>query len=241
MRHIFLEELALVAGLLGRLCIVEQGHLLLPLFALFLAEQVTGLVISLHQPGKGVVAALELIAGHKGPFGKNDGLLGILLVFVHAHQAQGVAADDVAGQNKPHRAAAVLADLLFADGFVLLVPHPIKPLPAGLAVVLQNIHTVKAADGQNGVFFVVHRELLVFLFYNSQLPGQDLGEKIPIAAGGLQKAAVDALCLGFHEVAHRLYLPLGGKHLAVVRHPLFGFHLLCHAFDPPGNIIPIML
>ena len=190
---------------------------------------------------KQVVTALELITGHKGPFGKHDGLPGILLVFVHAHQAQGVAADDVAGQNKPHRAAAVLADLLFADGFVLLVPQPIKPLSAGLAVVLQNIHTVQAADGQNGVFFVVHWKLLVFLFHNGQLPGQDLGKKIPIAAGGLQKTAVDALCLGFHEVAHRLDLPLGGKYLAVIRHPLFGFHLLCHAFDPPGNIIPIML
>ena len=171
MRHIFLEELALVAGLLGGFVRVEQGHLLLPLFTLFLSEQIAGLVIPLHQPGKGVVAALELITGHKRPFGEHNGLLGVLPVFVHAHQAQGVAADDVAGQNKPNRAAAVLADFLFADGLVLLVPHPIKPLPAGLAVVLQNIHTVQAADGQNGVFFIVHRELPVFLFYDRQLAG----------------------------------------------------------------------
>ena len=65
--------------------------------------------------------------------------------------------------------------------------------------------------------------------------GVDRPAECPLVA---QKAAVDALRLGFHEVAHRLYLPLGGKHLAVVRHPLFGFHLLCHAFDPPRKHNP---
>jgi len=63
------------------------------------------------------------------------------------------------------------------------------------------------------------------LFADGQLAGEDLGQKCAFSASWLQEAAIDAIALVSHEVAHGLDFPLGGEDFAMRGHALSGFDL----------------
>ena len=57
--------------------------------------------------------------------------------------------------------------------------------------------------------------------------GQNLNEKIGLAAGGLKETAVEPEGLVAYQVEHGVHLAGIGEHLAMVSHPLAAFDLFC--------------
>lgn len=98
-------------------------------------------------------------------------------------------------QDEPDGFAALVAGLAFGVGCILSVPNLKQFLAADFDVVLQNIHTIQAGDGDDGVFLVVRRAFAVLPFDHRQLAAKDFSQKRPLAAGWFQKTGVDALGL----------------------------------------------
>ena len=132
--------------------------------------------------------------------------------------------------------AHLVGGVLFADGGILFVKYAKEPFPAGENVIVQKLHPVKAHDQPHGIQLVVVTAAAarsVVLLYYGELPPEDLRQKIPVAAGRLQKPGIDALCFRSHQIAHGPDLPLGGKDLAVVGNALSGLDLLFRHALPP--------
>jgi hypothetical protein len=68
--------------------------------------------------------------------------------------------------------------------------------------------------------------LAEFEFNGRELAPENLDQKIAATARRLQKARVNALCLAFDEVEHRLDQPRWGEDLSVIGDALLGFDVL---------------
>ena len=73
----------------------------------------------LEQLLEGVVLAVDKgIVIREGPFRKDDWLVGVPLLSVHAGEGEGVPADDIAGENEARGAAGFFVTVLAAGGAV---------------------------------------------------------------------------------------------------------------------------
>lgn len=153
----------------------------------------------------------------KRPFGKND-----WRAIALAH-GQGIATEDVFGEDKPDHISAGIVGIWAAISGVGFVPDFEQPSPTSLGIIRQKLHAIDAHDGiyAGPLIIGAQKRSSVFLLAGNEFAGEDLGQKIAIAAGWLQKAAVYAVAFISHEVAHGLDFPLGGKDLAMRGHALF--------------------
>ncbi len=96
---------------------------------------------------------------------------------------------------------------------------------AGLGVVGEDVDAVAGADGDEALElpFGLGFEVL----QKGEFAAEDFDEKVAVAAGGLEEAAVEPERLVAHEVEHSVHLARIGEHLAMVSHPLAAFDLFC--------------
>ena len=135
---------------------------------------------------------------------------------------QRIAADDVFSEHIAETFFIACRTALFAN----LVNHFGKqPFTTSLGVVGQNVDAVAGADGDEAL------ELPFSLGFEALQKGefaaQNLDEKVAVAAGGLEEAAVEPERLIAHQVEHSVHLSWIGEHLAMVSHSLAAFDLFC--------------
>ena len=94
---------------------------------------------------------------------------------------------------------------------------------AGLGVVGEDVDAVAGADGDEALElpFGLGFEVL----QKGEFAAEDFDEEVAVAAGGLEKAAIEPERLVAHEVEHSVHLAWIGEHLAMVSHPLAAFDL----------------
>lgn len=100
-----------------------------------------------------------------------------------------------------------------------------QSLTAGLGVVGQDVDAVAGADGDEALELPFG--LGFDILQKGEFAAEDLDEEVAVAAGGLEKAAVEPERLVAHEVEHSVHLSWIGEHLAVVNHSLAAFDLFC--------------
>ena len=96
---------------------------------------------------------------------------------------------------------------------------------------VEDVDAVDAAHGHEGVSLVLGRTPAVARGDHDELAAQNLRDKVAVAARGLQKARLDTLRLGLHQVEHGVDLTLGREHLAVIDHALSRFDLTSHVLN----------
>ena len=198
-------------------------------------------LVFFQQHVKAEIATLKAgVVERQRPFGEHDVLIGVLLVFVHTHERERVAANNILRKDERGGPHCVIVAFLFAHAAVFLFPDRQQPFAADGAVVAQNVHTVKAAEGQKRVAFPIIGTAAVLLCDHTKLARQNFGKKVAVAARRFQKAGINALRFLFHKVTHGFHFAFGGKYFAVICHALFGFYLLFHEKSPKSLLIFII-
>ena len=90
-----------------------------------------------------------------------------------------------------------------------------------LSIIRQKLHAIDAHHGDNGISFKISGKFAVALPDDLQFAVQDRRQKIAVAAGRLQKTAVDPFGLVLDQVQHGIDFPFRGKDFAMIRDALF--------------------
>ena len=191
---------------------------------LFLLLLISGLwlIVTGKQLVKTEILALHLGPHDKCPFGKHDGFVRVVAVFIHGFQAQRIAAYDVPAENETDGFLTLLADLFAANGLIFGVPNVIKAVSTGDHVIHQQVHTVDTCYSNNRLFLKFERQRFFLSRRNGaflgclQFSAKNLHNEITVSAGRFQKAAVHPFGFLLHQIQHGVDFPLTGEYLAVV-------------------------
>lgn len=181
-----------------------------------------------NEVGEFVVSAVDLVCTDETPFADVYPLIRL----VHALVGEGIAVDDVLGQEiSGGLDAAVLAPDA-EEGPVLLREAVQEAFPAGGGIIGQEFDAVDAGDGPDGIVLVL--ELGVLFGFdagdaNGEFAPENLDEEVAVAASGFQETGVNPFRLCLHKVEHRVHFAGIREYLAVSRHPLLGLDLGVHS------------
>lgn len=158
-----------------------------------------------NEVGEFVVSAVDLVCTDETPFADVYPLIRL----VHALVGEGIAVDDVLGQEiSGGLDAAVLAPDA-EEGPVLLREAVQEAFPAGGGIIGQEFDAVDAGDGPDGIVLVL--ELGVLFGFdagdaNGEFAPENLDEEVAVAASGFQETGVNPFRLRLHKVEHRVHL-----------------------------------
>ena len=110
-----------------------------------------------------------------------------------------------------------------------------QPIAARGDVVGQQVDAVEAADGQNRVTFPFVAVAGVPFVDGEQFAPEHFGKEVAVAAGGFEKARVDAFALVGDEVEHVVDQARGGEDLTMVDDALTRFHGCNHTDSTPNE------
>ena len=181
-----------------------------------------------NEVGEFVVPAVDLVCTDETPFADVYPLIRL----VHALVGDGIAVDDVLGQEiSGGLDAAVLAPGA-EEGPVLLREAVQEAFPAGSGIIGQEFDAVDAGDGPDGIVLVL--ELGVLFGFdagdaNGEFAPENLNEEVAVAASWFQETGVNPFRLCLHKVEHRVHFAGIREYLAVSRHPLLGLDLGVHS------------
>lgn len=185
-------------------------------------------VVFTDEVGEFVVPAVDLVCTDEAPFADVYPLIRL----VHALVGEGIAVDDILGQDiSGGLDAAVLAPGA-EEGPVLLREAVQEAFPAGGGIIGQDFDAVDAGDSPDGIVLVL--ELGVLSGFdagdaNGEFAPENLDEEVAVAAGGFQETGVNPFRLRLHKVEHRVHFAGIREYLAVSRHPLLGLDLGVHS------------
>ncbi len=142
-------------------------------------------------------------------------------MLIHHLEAEGVAVEDISLEHECDRIEEGLVLASLRHPHVATLNDSIQPLAACNRVVTEKLDAVDAAHRDERVSLPLRERPAVPRVHHVQLPSEHLGEKVAIAAGGLEEPRVDALGLLFHHVEHGVDLALVRENLAVLLDALF--------------------
>ena len=180
------------------------------------------------QVGEFVVAPVDFVTSDEAPFADVDPFVG----FVRAPVGEGVAVDDVLGEDVADGLDAGVFALGFEKPPVLLREVVQEPFPTGGGVVGENLDPVDAGDCPDGVMLVLDLGILPGFdagLADREFAAENLDEEVAVTASRLQETGVYPLRLRLHKVEHRVHLAGVREHLAVSRHPFLGLDLGVHS------------
>lgn len=185
-------------------------------------------VVFTDEVGEFVVPAVDFVCTDETPFADVYPLVRL----VHALVGEGIAVDDILGQDiSGGLDAAVLAPGA-EEGPVLLREAVQEAFLAGGGIIGQEFDAVDAGDSPNGIVLVL--ELGVLSGFdagdaNGEFAPENLDEEVAVAASGFQETGVNPFRLRLHKVEHRVHFAGIREYLAVSRHPLLGLDLGVHS------------
>lgn len=187
------------------------------------AEEVVLLALADHVV-EGIVPPVHHATAEQAPFGNDNPFLRS----VHSPIGEGIADDDVFAEQIAYAFKALRFDSVGEEGTIVFSEDVKEPFATGGGIVGEEFDAIDATDREHGVFLIFQLRVLPLFdktAADAQLAPENLRQEIPIAAGGFQKAAVDALRLVLHEVKHGVHLALVGEDLAVLLHTGARLHL----------------
>ena len=135
---------------------------------------------------------------------------------------QRVAANDLLLQHVLEAFIIAVRIVLFA----YMVHHlGKKSHTASLGIVGQDVNAIAGAYGNQALELPLGWGFDVL--QKGEFAAQNLDKEIPVAAGGLEEAAVEPERLVAHQVKHGVHLARISEHLTMVSHPLAAFDLFC--------------
>ena len=185
-------------------------------------------VVFTDEVGEFVVPAVDFVCTDETPFADVYPLVRL----VHALVGEGIAMDDILGQDISGGLDAAVLTPGAEEGPVLLREAVQEAFPAGGGIIGQDFDAVDAGDSPDGIVLVL--ELGVLSGFdagdaNGEFAPENLDEEVAVAASGFQETGVNPFRLRLHKVEHRVHFAGIREYLAVSRHPLLGLDLGVHS------------